>query len=93
MEKEIEQYLVRLVKARGGFAFKFISTNYAGVPDRIVLLPHGKLFFVELKSKGKYPSKLQKAMFQKIEVLGFAVHVIDSKEKVKELIERGICTT
>ncbi len=93
MEKEIEQYLVRLVKAQGGFAFKFISTNHAGVPDRIVLLPQGKLIFVELKSKGKHPSKLQTVMFQKMEALGFPVHIIDSKEKAKELITVGICTT
>ena len=44
-EKLIEQKLVKAVKARGGISPKFISPGFVGMPDRLVLMPEGKLFF------------------------------------------------
>ena len=51
-EKYIEQKLMAAVKDMGGIAFKFTTPGINGVPDRLVLLPHGKLVFVELKAPG-----------------------------------------
>jgi hypothetical protein len=58
-EKHIEQKLVKAVKAAGGMAPKFISPGLAGMPDRLVLLPKGKMAFVEVKSPGMKPRPLQ----------------------------------
>ena len=52
-ERDIEQRLVKAVKAKGGLAPKFVSPGFDGVPDRIVLLPRGRIAFVELKAKGR----------------------------------------
>jgi hypothetical protein len=51
MEKSIEQKLVAKVKKLGGICPKFISPGYDGMPDRLVLLPKGKIGFVEVKKK------------------------------------------
>lgn len=52
-EKQIEQKLFSAAKARGGLAPKFVSPGFDGVPDRIVLLPRGRIAFIELKAKGR----------------------------------------
>ena len=49
IEKDIEKYLVRQVKQMGGLALKFVSPSMAGVPDRIVMIPKGAMYFAELK--------------------------------------------
>ncbi len=53
----------------------------AGVPDRLVLLPKGKIYFVELKAPGKKLRPLQLKRKEQLESLGFKVYVIDSYEK------------
>ena len=59
-EKEVEQKLVKAVKLAGGFCIKFTSPGFDGVPDRLVLLPKGRMAFIELKAPGKKPRALQK---------------------------------
>ena len=86
LEKEVEKFLVRQVKKLGGISFKFISPGNAGVPDRIVILPNGKVLFVELKTdKGKL-TKLQEVQIKKISDLGADVRVLRGIEGVKEFI-------
>ena len=86
-EKEIENYLIRKIKNKKGVAYKFTSPGNSGVPDRLCLLPNGKIFFVELKSPGKKPRALQVNQITKIMSLGQRVYVVDSKEKVDEVLE------
>ena len=86
-EKEIENYLVKKIKNKKGVAYKFTSPGNSGVPDRLCLLPNGKIFFVELKSPGKKPRALQVNQITKITKLGQRVYVVDSKEKVDEVLE------
>lgn len=52
-EKHIERKLVEAVKKSGGLAPKFVSPGWDGVPNRIVLLPCGRMAFVELKAPGE----------------------------------------
>lgn len=86
-ERDIENYLRDRVKKIGGIAYKFESPGNAGVPDRLVLLPEGRVYFVELKAPGKKPTALQLAQHRKINKLHSRVLVIDSKEKVDKFIE------
>ena len=51
-EKMIESRLVQEVQSRGGLCWKFTSPGTDGVPDRIVLMPGGKIAFVEVKAPG-----------------------------------------
>lgn len=83
-EKDIEEYLVRQVKKRGGVAYKFTSPARRSVPDRLVLWPGGVAQFVELKSPGKKPTEQQAREHARLNALGFPVAVLDSKEAVDE---------
>ena len=85
-EKDIESRLRKDVKAAGGLALKFVSPGYAGVPDRIVLMPGGMMCFAELKAPGKVMRPLQMRRKKQLESLGFKVFCIDSMEQIKDLI-------
>lgn len=88
LEKQIEQYLVKQSKAAGGRAYKFISPGNNGVPDRIIMLPGGRIAFAELKAPGKKPTALQVNQQRFIEKQGLPIVVIDSKEQVDNLIKQ-----
>ncbi len=85
MEKDIERHLRAEAKKHGGMALKFVSPGMAGVPDRIVLLPGGRVVFAELKSPGKKPRPLQLKRHGELRRLGFDVMVIDGKEQINEI--------
>lgn len=86
-EKSIEIYLRDRIKKVGGIAFKFISPGNDGVPDRLICLPTGQVIFVELKAPGKTTRPLQDLQISRLRNLNFKVFIIDSKEKVDELLE------
>ena len=86
-EKFIEKKLAEAVKARGGLAPKFVSPSYAGMPDRLVLLPQGVFAFVELKAPGKKPRVLLTARHEMLRRLGFKVYVIDRTEQIGETLD------
>ena len=65
-EKEIEKILVSEVKKLGGRAYKWTSPGNDGVPDRIVILPGEKPYFVELKSETGRLSALQKVQIDRL---------------------------
>ena len=86
LEKEIEQAFVTVVKAHGGMALKWVCPGWVGVPDRIVLLPGGRVLFVELKRpKGGEVRKLQEWWHDRLRRLGFAVWVIRSRSDIAAL--------
>lgn len=87
-EQKIELYLKRQVESIGGKAYKFTSPGVRGVPDRIVILPGGKIFFIELKAPGKKLRPLQEAIHKQLIKLGCNVLTIDSKEMVDRFIEK-----
>ena len=82
LERAIEQRLVEAVRKAGGLCPKFVSPGWDGVPDRIVLLPGGKLGFVELKAPGQKLRPLQRRRREQRECLGFRVFVIDGVEQI-----------
>lgn len=86
-EKQVELKLVTETRKRGGLAVKFVSPGYAGMPDRLVLLPNGKLAFVEVKAPGKKPRVLQVKRHERLRELGFRVFVLDTPEDVPGLLE------
>lgn len=81
-EKYIEQKLVSAVKSMGGIAPKLVSPGIDGMPDRLVLLPYGKLAFIELKAPGKAIRPLQEKRKRQLEALGFLVFCIDGVDQI-----------
>lgn len=86
-EKYIEQKLVKAVKAAGGIAPKFISPGLAGMPDRLVLLPGGKVAFVEVKGYGIKPRPLQLKRHETLRRLGFKVYVLDEQRQIEVILD------
>ena len=86
-EKQIERKLVEAVKKKGGIAPKFVSPGLDGVPDRIVLLPHGVIAFVELKAPGCRMHPLQARRKGQLEMLGFRVYCVDGAEQIQEVLK------
>ena len=86
-EKTIESKLVKAVKNMGGLAPKFVSPGFDGVPDRLVLLPHGKIAFVELKATGKTLRPLQVKRKRQLESLGFSVYRVDAAEQIGGILD------
>lgn len=91
-EKEIESRLVSTVKKRGGICLKFTSPGFIGVPDRIVLMPKGKIAFVEVKAPGRKPRELQLKRHEILRSLGFKVYVLDGIEQIGGIIDE-VCST
>ena len=86
-EKLLEANLYRLVKQKGGHALKFASLTEIGYPDRLVLMPKGKAYWVELKSEKEKPRLIQQIRHEELKHLGFQVFVIDTTEKLNQFIE------
>jgi hypothetical protein len=82
MEKHIEAYLVKRVKALGGIAYKW--RGHGGAADRIVVLPDGVVWFVEVKTLGGRLSALQKVFAADMARLNQQYCVLWTKEQVDE---------
>lgn len=84
-EKVFERELSKFVEESGGMAVKLLSQFIKGLPDRMYLLHGGVVVFVEFKSTGKNPTKIQSYIHAKIQALGFLVYVVDSVESYEEV--------
>jgi hypothetical protein len=85
-EKVIEKRLNAEVKSLGGWSLKLLCQFVTGLPDRLVLLPGGVIFFAEIKSTGKKPTKIQELVHERLRRLGFTVYVIDSLEQLNQIL-------
>lgn len=86
-EKIIERVLTVQAIKRGGVALKFVSPGMDGMPDRLVLMPGGRMAFVEVKTPGKKPRPLQESRHEKLRALGFRVYVLDSREQIGGILD------
>ena len=85
-EKLVERKLVELTKINNGMCIKLLCNHILGLPDRLCLFPGGKLAFVELKTTGEKPKRIQIFMHKKLRALGFRVEVIDTVEELLTLL-------
>lgn len=86
-EKAIERYLVEQAKEKGLLCLKYSNPNMAGYPDRILVIPDGRVVWVELKSRGKKPAKIQSLRHLELQTMGHQVRVIDNKPDIDLLIK------
>lgn len=86
-EKLVERKLVELIKINNGMCIKLLCDQLIGLPDRMCLFPGHKIAFVELKTTGRKPKRIQAYMHKKLRALGFRVEVIDTVEDVISFVE------
>lgn len=87
-EKALERYLVERVKSLGGVCLKYSNPGMVGYPDRICLLPGGRVLWVELKSKGEKPTAIQLIRHSQMSAIGHSVHVCDSRESIEQMLKK-----
>ncbi|SEA15355.1 VRR-NUC domain-containing protein [Eubacterium aggregans] len=94
LEKELEGLLREETRRQGGRCYKWTSPGNTGVPDRIVILPAGKVGFVEMKQEGKKPTRNQVLQLNRLLKLGCRVYLLDREASIKEVladIAKGCC--
>ena len=86
-EDRVEEYLNTRVKFWRGVTVKLPAMFYPGIPDRMVLLPGGRVIFIELKRPvgGKF-EPFQPLWIRRLKRLGFAVYVCNTKESVDDAL-------
>ena len=62
------------------------ESSETGYPDRLLLMPGGRMAWVEVKSKGEKPRVIQEVRMARLRRMGFRVYVADSREKVDEIV-------
>lgn len=88
LERDIERRLVYEVNKRGGLCPKWTSPGAAGVPDRIVLMPGGRIWFIELKRPtGGRRAALQTYWQRKLTEAGFRHAFVHNTEQLAELLQ------
>jgi len=90
LERDVESHLRKSVVKLGGRCIKLSSQFEEGLPDRLILLPGGRAFFVETKTKGGRTSPMQRLQHRSLTKLGFRVHVPYTKTDVDELIREEV---
>jgi hypothetical protein len=86
LEKDIERKLRVTVTKLGGQCLKWNCPGWSGVPDRIILLPGGRVLFAETKRpKGGKLSAMQKWWLSKLKRLGFWAGVVWNDAHINRL--------
>ena len=88
LEKDIENWLNKQVEKLGGLAFKFTSPGNPGVPDRIYILPNGKVWFVELKQQFGRIANIQKWQRQRLLEMGCNYRLVRGMPDAKDFVEQ-----
>lgn len=86
-EKVLEKKLVKWIKEAKGKSIKLSSQFNTGLPDRMNMLSKGHIFFSEIKTTGKKPTKMQEILHNEIRALGFRVYVVDSTEGLSQMLK------
>lgn len=85
-EKALEAELRERCKALGWLCIKLTSQYQRGLPDRLILMPGGRVCFAEIKTTGKKPTALQRMTHERLRALGYRVEVVDTTESLDNLI-------
>ena len=86
-ESSIEAKLVRMVRAKGGLCYKFVSPGNPGVPDRIVITPVGRTIYVELKTEVGRLAAVQKWQQEEMRKRGAEVRTLKGLDQVRAFVE------
>lgn len=89
-EKNIERHLTNGVKKLGGMCLKFVSPSTSGVPDRIIILPNGRIIFAEIKTDEGKLSKIQEYVIDEMKKRGADVRVLYGLKDVKSFMEEMV---
>ncbi|NLB89657.1 MAG: VRR-NUC domain-containing protein [Clostridiales bacterium] len=87
LERTLEKNVCIYIKKLGGLAYKFVSPGRDGVPDRICVMPDGKVLFIELKRPGEKPRPNQLKVHKDLQDRNQIVWVVDNLEDLKNKLK------
>jgi hypothetical protein len=87
LEKHIEAKVCDYAKQRGLLVYKFTSPARAAVPDRLFILPGGRMFFCEFKREGQKPTPPQEREHKRLRQHKVSVWVIDNVDAGLRMID------
>jgi len=90
LESSVEKRCMSYVRSKGGIGIKLSPINRRGIPDRLVLLPGGKVLFIEFKRPGGKPRGNQQYWLARLQCMGFTAECMDNSDDFVKLIDRGI---
>ena len=85
-EKNLDKHIKLRAERHGGKAIKIAALHNNGLPDRLILLPYGRAFFIEVKGKGLKPTRQQAKEHKDLRALHFDVYVVDSFETLDGIL-------
>lgn len=91
-ESELEKYFIWCVESIGGKSYKFKSMTMRGVADRVVCLPNGRTWFIELKRPGGRLSALQEIFAEDVIALHQNYACLWNKDQINEWTAKVIST-
>lgn len=86
LEKVIEEKVCSHARSLGCLVYKFTSPSRRSVPDRLFILPGGRVVMIEFKRAGAKPTPSQEVEIEKLWKQGVKVYVIDNVEEGKRLV-------
>ena len=92
LEKQIEKAVCDYAKEKGCLVYKFSSPGHAAVPDRMFILPGGRMFMIEFKAPGKKPTAPQLREHLRLRAMGVSIDVVDSINLGREIINYEVGT-
>lgn len=88
-ERNVERRLVDLVRRRGGLCLKWTSPGTVGVPDRIVVMPGGRIYG-GAEAAGRQTSPVEVAFHAKLARRGVRVYVVDDADAfARDVLDSG----
>lgn len=87
LEKQIERSVCDYARERGLLVYKFTSPERAAVPDRMLISPTGKVWFIEFKREGVKPTVPQMREHERLRGHGVTVFVVDTVEKGRAAVD------
>jgi hypothetical protein len=92
LEKNIEAKVCGYARERGLLAYKFTSPAHAAVPDRLFVLPNGRMFFCEFKRQGQKPTPAQEREHLRLRQHKVSVFVIDNVDDGLRMVDEMLMT-
>lgn len=86
-ERDAEAFLKREVEKVGCLFLKWVSPGNAGVPDRILITPAGRIIFVEMKTRTGHLDGLQRIWQKRLQEHHCSAVTVYGKEDAKQLAE------
>ena len=87
LERDIEAKVCDYAKTKLILAYKFTSPARAAVPDRLFVMPGGRVFFCEFKRAGQKPTPPQDREIARLRAQGSLVFVVDNVDDGKAMID------